>query len=120
MKHVREATPEGIDEGWLFDLIHITALISLSVSFICCVIVLTLVIVRDAKVRSVQAFFKRPIGDRLVVYLAISILLFSASHTMDHAYTLAARAFPLDVACAAFGFLLNEFVAVEALIVMFT
>ena len=120
MKHVREVTPEGIDEGWLFDLIHITALISLSVSFICCVIVLALIIVRDAKVRSVQAFFKRPIGDRLVVYLAISILLFNASHIMDHAYMLATRAFPPDAACAAFGFLLNEFVMAQSLIVMFT
>ena len=120
MKHVREATPEGIDEGWLFDLIHITALISLSVSFICCVIVLALIIVREAKVRSVQAFFKRPIGDRLVVYLAISILLFSASHTMDHAYMLAVRGNPPDTACAAFGFFVNEFLVAEALIVLFT
>ena len=106
MKHVRDVTPEGIEKRWRFDLIHWTALTSLLISFISCVIVLVLIIVRDAKVRGFKAFFKRPIGDRLVVYRS-GDKLFTVQRLTYHgsAYMSAARAFPLDVACAAFGFL---------------
>ena len=119
MKQVREVRPVGIDDAWRFDVIHVTGLTSLSISVICCVIVL-LFIARDAKIGSVRAFFARPVGERLLVYLALCNLLYNLSHIMDHAYMLAVRGNPPDATCAAFGFFLNQFVVAQALIVTFT
>ena len=65
-------------------------------------------------------FYTRPIGERLVIYLAICNLLYSCSHIIDHSYMFAVRGNPPYDACAAFAFFLNEFVIAQALVVTFT
>lgn len=64
--------------------------------------------------------FKRPIGERCVIYLALCDLAFGVSHIMDHAAMVDLRNHPPDKDCAAFGFLLGEFIFAQALVVCFT
>ena len=121
MEHVYTVIPDGLDDGWYFDLIHIIALIVLPISCICCVAVLILIfMVQTPKITSVKRFFDRPIGERLVIYLVICNLLYCISHIMDHSYMISVRGHPPDEACAAFAFFLNEFVIAQSLIVAFT
>ena len=66
------------------------------------------------------SFWKWNIGERFVVYLAICDLLFSISHTMDHAYMLAIEDNPPDIICTLFGFCVIEFILAQWLIVIFS
>ena len=120
MVYVNEVTPNGLAEGWPFVLLHSFGLISLTISFVCCIFVLYLIFVRHGKIRNIKQMFARPIGERLVIYLATCNLLYCCSHIMDHSYMLAIRGNPPDAACAAFAFFLNEFVIAQSLIVTFT
>ena len=63
-------------------------------------------------------FWKWPIGERLVVYLATCDLLMSVSHTMDHAYMLAVRDHPPVVACTIFAFFLHQFIMSQYLVLL--
>lgn len=113
-----EVIPYGLGDGseWRFDLIHATGLVSLILSVTACVVTLALILRADSK----KNLFLRPIGERLVIYLAGCNLLYCMSHIMDHSYMFAVRGNPPDAACAAFAFFLNEFVVAQALIVSFT
>ena len=64
--------------------------------------------------------FKRPIGERCVIYLALCDLGFGISHIMDHAAMVHRRDHPPDMDCAAYGFLLGEFIFAQSLVVCFT
>ena len=69
--------------GYGFTLIHATAVVSLTVSASVSRGVLVHLI------SPIRTFHNQPIRDRLVVYLAISDLLFSISHVIDHGSMLA-------------------------------
>ena len=71
--------------GYRFLLIHVTALVSLAIS----ILVSSAVLVYFN--RPTKCFYSKPIGDRLVFYLALWDLLFSISHTMDHSFMVAVR-----------------------------
>lgn len=98
-----------------FDLIHITGLVSLSISILVSASVLCFL---NYPCR--RSLWSRPIGERLVVYLAVCDLMYSISHVLDHSYMLAVRGNPPDAACATFAFFLNEFVLAQSLVVVFT
>ena len=77
----------------------------------------------DVKTKAVQqgkSFKKWNIGERLVIYLALTDMSFEVSHIMDHAYVMYARINPTDLACASFGFMLTEFVFAQWIIVLYT
>ena len=67
-----------------------------------------------------KAFWKRPIGERLVVYLAICDFSWSLSHFTDHVYTMVILDHIPDIECAIFAFLLMEFAIAQTIIVLFT
>ena len=67
-----------------------------------------------------NGFWGWSIGQRLVVYLAISDLLMSVSHLLDHAYMYHERAHPPDLVCSVFGFVLQIFILAEWSVVVFT
>jgi hypothetical protein len=71
--------------GYRFLLIHVTALVSLVTSILVSSSVLLYLN------RPIKSFYSRPIGDRLVVYLALCDLLFSISHVMDHSFMVAIK-----------------------------
>ena len=103
--------------GYVFYLIHITALVSLSTS----VVVSTGVIIYFfTSNRHKCHIWQRPIGERLVLYLAIADLGFSTSHTLDHAYMMAVVDHPPDDICFAFAAILVYFVQLQMCIVIFT
>lgn len=100
--------------GPLFYVLHILAVICLSIS------ILTSSAVLFYFLRSDVHFFKRSIGERLVVYLAISDLLFSVSHEMDHSYMLATTDHPPEAACRTFAFFVQGLMLAQAMIVSVT
>ena len=67
-----------------------------------------------------KSFKKWNIGERLVIYLALTDMAFEVSHIMDHAYVMYARINPTDLACSAFGFMLTEFVFAQWIIIFYT
>ena len=101
--------------GYRFYLIHYTGLGSLvtSLSFSTSLLVYLIFLPK-------KAVWKRPIGERLVIYLASFDTMYSICHIMDHSYMLAVTGHPPDAACVYFGFNLNQFVLGQALIVIFT
>ena len=65
-------------------------------------------------------FWKWCTGERLVIYLALADLSYSITHTADKFYYVLAEANPPDLFCSAFGFLFQEFMFVQWIIVLFT
>ena len=131
--------------GPVFWIIHITALICLSLSMIVSVILImflclpsrtrprvsheatvtvyTTKLNREVPARSHQttgSFWKWSLSERLVIYLATSDLSYGVSHIMDHAYYLYRRSNPPDRLCSFFGFMLGEFILAEWIIVVYT
>ena len=100
--------------SYVFPLVHGLALFSLGVSIIFSTGVLIYMLYPYRKL------WTRPIGERLVVYLAACDLLFSISHSLDHGYMMATWNHPPDPVCSGFAFVLAELVLAQALIVLFT
>ena len=101
--------------GFRFYLIHITGLTSLSTSLTTSTSVLIYLLGCNRK-----PVAGRPIGERLVIYLACFDTMYSICHIMDHSYMMAVTGHPPDSACVYFAFNLNQFVIGQALIVIFT
>lgn len=99
-----------------FYYLHGTAIFSLSVSILVSSGVLVYLLFFNSK----TTLPNRPIGERLVVYLAIYDLCFSITHELDHGYMLAVLDNPPDALCILFGFLLQTFIMAQALLVLFT
>ena len=58
-------------------------------------------------------------GERLVAYLALADLLYSLSHTVDHATMLAMEDHPPDVPCTIMAFFLLTFVSAQLFMITF-
>ncbi|ELT88208.1 hypothetical protein CAPTEDRAFT_186432 [Capitella teleta] len=99
-----------------FYYLHGTALFSLTTSLAASSFVLVYMFVLTSKVK----LHSRPIGERLVVYLAIYDLCFCVTHSLDHGYMLAVVDNPPDQLCLLFGFLLQTAIMAQAFLVLFT
>ena len=100
----------------MFYVIHIMALVLLSISAsvsFC----LTIFLFKSKKDKNL---FRWPIGERLVVYLALSNLLYSIVHMLDHSYMLAIEYHPPRLTCMTFGFFLSTCALLQAMVVLFT
>ena len=104
----------GLPGKWFY-IIHITGITSLSISILFSSGVLLYLLCPCR-----CDVWKRKIGERLVIYLAVCDLLWSISHELDHASMTALLDHPPDIACIIFAFLLAEFVLGQAIIVTFT
>ena len=62
----------------------------------------------------------RPIGERLVLYLAIADLGYSLTNLMNHAYVLVLKDHPPDDACAVVGAMLQFWIQTQTMVVLFT
>lgn len=62
----------------------------------------------DAR-RHIGSFWKWNVGERFVLYIAISDISFGISHIFDHAYMFHTSDHPPDLLCSLFAFLLHEF-----------
>ena len=102
--------------GSTFYGIHITAIISLCLS-ICASVAVIIYFFLSSQQKNV---WRRPIGERLVLYLALSDLTQSISHLLDHGYMLAVNDHPPDRFCTAFAGLLIYPITVQMMIVLFT
>ena len=99
-----------------FYAIHITALVSLSIS----IVVSVGVLIYLSCCASTTSHFKRPIGERLPVYLALTDLCFSISHELDHWYMFVTKYHPPDALCIFFAFNLQVFIVAQSVVVLFT
>ena len=99
---------------YAFHLVHGLALVSLGVSIVFSAGVLFYMLFPW------QRFTSRPIGERLVVYLALCDLMFSISHCLDHSYMVVTLDHPPDAVCTGFAFVLFELVLAQSLVVLFT
>ena len=99
--------------GINFYILHITAIVSLSISIIASLAVFG--ILRP----TCPAFWSRTMGERFAVYLALGDLMYSISHFADHAYMLAVVWHPPDDICVVMGFFVSTFVLVQSLMVSF-
>ena len=104
--------------GSTFYVIHILAIACLSISILTSSGVLLYLFLRPSSHKA--AFFKRPAGERLVVYLALCDLFFSTAHELDHIYMLVTTDHPPDVACIVFAFFVQAFILAQALLVFIT
>ena len=91
-----------------FWAVHILAVITISISILCSVSVLIYLY----KARN-EKFWSRPIGERLVVYLATCDFLMSSSHLMDHTTIMILLQHPPYKLCAFFAFFLMTFFTVS-------
>jgi hypothetical protein len=102
--------------GSAFYMIHITAIVCLAISLITSVCVLIYLFMASKS----KDLWKKPIGERLVVYLAVYDLCFSLAHELDHCYMTAVLDNPPDAACVPFAFLVQTMVMAQSLLVLFT
>ena len=90
--------------GPMFYIIHIVAITSCSISALSSASVISFLFIVEKKSLK-RNFYRWSRGERLVIYIAICDLAFSVTHTLDHAYILAAKAHPGDILCQFFAFL---------------
>jgi len=101
--------------GPLFTILHSSAIVSLSISIIFSAVVLLRLLCPCR-----CDIWKRKIGERLVIYLAVCDLGFSVTHVLDHVVLQIRHDYaPLGI-CASFGFVVVEFVLAQALVVTYT
>lgn len=82
--------------GPIFIVLHVQALISLVTSLLMTFLVLFFIF-KDLKPKS--GIWRRPIGERLVFYLAVCDVCYCFSHILDHSYMLVTSYFPPDDLC---------------------
>lgn len=97
-----------------FDLIHITAIISLAISILVSACVVLYLLTTGVSLK------KKTVGERLAIHLATCDLLYSISHMLDHAYMAAVRGHPPDSVCVPFAYFLAEFILAQAFLISFT
>ena len=99
--------------GTDFYLIHICAIASL-VTSICFSAGTMTYLTRSRRL----PFFRRTIGERLTIYLAVIDVLFGTIHLIDHLFMLITKQHVPDIPCSIFGFLLVTLITAQALMVM--
>ena len=67
-----------------------------------------------------NSFRKWSIGERLVIYLAISDMSYSVAHVIDHSYVIHTQSNSPDLECTVFAFILQEAAFSQWIIVLFT
>ena len=97
----------------LFYTIHISAQCAMVISIAFSIGV----IVYQSVTKKRTPFFRRTVGERLTIYLALVDLGFSSMHLGDHTYMLVAHDHPPDPLCIMFAFVLLLFVTSQSLIV---
>ena len=100
----------------LFYIIHYTAICSLSISILASIGTL----IYQQKSTTTKYFWKRKLGERLVVYLAITDLVYSVSHTCDHVLSLIYSGIPPVIPCVIFAFSLLEMILAQNMVVFMT
>ena len=87
--------------GKKFFVIHISALVSIGISDVISLSVLTYALCSKS-----VSLWKRPIGERLTVYIAASDLIQGITHGSDHVYMLSTQQHVPDVPCTIFAYVL--------------
>ncbi|CAD5124066.1 DgyrCDS12370 [Dimorphilus gyrociliatus] len=100
--------------GYRFYVFHYVGLICLVTSLFFTTAIFVLIF------KNVKTIFKSQIGERLIFYMAVFDFGYCTVHLADHIYMLIVKNHPPDMFCAAIGFLLNEFVVGQCLVVIFT
>ena len=105
-----------LGDGWKLDLIHITGITCITISEISCMFIFIHAFYYRVRIQKGKPFFARPIGDRLIVYVAITALGCCTSDLVNHAYIHVHRAMPSDMTCAWMAFFIMAFAMVYQLI----
>ncbi len=100
--------------GPIFYVIHSIAAVTLSVSIVASIGVLIYLLL------PLRPFYSRPIGERLVVYLAFDDLFCSVSHTCDYVYMLSIEDYPPDIPYIFMALFISQFIFCQFIIVSFT
>ena len=102
--------------GHVFYVIHYTAITSLCIS----ALVSIGVVIHFFLGSQVKNVWCRPIGERLVFYLAVADLCNHLAHLLDHGYMLAVIDHPPDTVCSVFGTVLHFCTLFQMGVVLFT
>ena len=119
MDNITNSPTDGplVDVDWRYWTMHVIALGALVISMICSVIVM----VWQQKTSSTKNVFKRKLGERLVVYLAITDLLFSMTHFWDHTLIMMWKGYrPPVIPCIVFAATLLGTVFAQSLVIFVT
>ena len=108
--------PSLIPLDWVYYSVHIVAWIMLVTSIICSVIT----IIWQQRTASSKQFFRRKLGERLVVYLAVTDIFFSITHFGDHLFTFLGRGHPPHIPCIVFSVVLMENMIAQSMVVFMT
>ncbi len=100
--------------GPIFYVIHSIAAVSLSVSIVASIGVLIYLLF------PLRPFYSRPIGERMVVYLAFDDRFYSVSHICDHVYMLLIEYHPPNITCIIMGLFVAQFILGQFILVTFT
>ena len=99
--------------GKRFYIIHISALVSINISNIISIGVL----IYALRSKSVS-FWKRSIGERLTIYIAVLDLVLGLCHGSDHSYMLITKQHVPEIPCTIFAYLLTFSGISQSVIVM--
>ena len=100
-----------------FWALHTTAIVVLVISIVCSVIV----IIWQQRTASSKNLFDRKLGERLVVYLAITDFVNSLCHFCDHVLIIIWQGYPPpDIPCIFFATVLGETIFAQSLLVLVT
>ena len=111
----------GIEDG-RFNVVHISALVCISLSLCCVTVVLTLCR-RELKgtnknTNKPKSFYKWTKGERFIIYLCTCDGLFNVFHLIDHGYILATRGHVKPAGlCQFYAFVILEFISAQVLMV---
>lgn len=101
---------------WIYYSMHGVAWTALLISIICSIIT----IIWQHRTASAVSFYKRKLGERLVIYLAVSDIFFSVTHFSDHVFTYLGEGSPPKIPCIIFASVLMENIMAQSLIVFLT
>lgn len=116
VQYENEKETSSIPKDWLYYFVHIVAWVILIISITCSITV----IIWQQRTASAKNLFQRKIGERLVVYLAITDLLFSVVHFGDHLLIVTGGDVPPRIPCIIFAAVLGETVFAQSLVVLLT
>ncbi|XP_060072829.1 uncharacterized protein LOC132552658 [Ylistrum balloti] len=115
MKSGYDERPLGLDSGQFY-VIHVTALIAISASFICAIIVIVL----SLKQHKYKNFFDRTKSERLIVYTATCDATFNVIHSAEHIQMIVTTNFvyPIEL-CRLHGFMTLQLGFAQVILVLF-
>ena len=105
-----------IGDSQYFYLLNLSGIVCLTASDVCCIIALYHAFLHPWNNRSKITLLRRPIGERLVIYLIIASFGFCTSNVVNVSYELHIQDMPPPLPCSWIGFFVVAFTFVYQII----